>query len=56
MTPTLSEKGKEQFIDVRVKFRVTHSPDTEFHLKKLLTLNGLKGEVVEEDGILTIYQ
>lgn len=48
MNPIYSKQGEEQYVDVRVKFRVKHSPDTEFHLKNLLLLNGLKGQVVGE--------
>ena len=55
MNPIYSKQGEEQYVDVRVKFRVKHSPDREFHLKNLLLLNGLKGEVVEEGDKLVMY-
>lgn len=55
MNPIYSKQGEEQYVDVRVKFRIEHSPNTEFHLKKLLILNGIKGEVVEEGGKLVMY-
>lgn len=55
MQPIYARPGDEQHVDVRVKFRVVHSPNTEFHLKNLLLLNGLKGEVVEEGDKLVVY-
>ena len=47
-----------QELQVTIRFRVEHKPNTEFHLKNLITLNGLKvstKDIVEEDGRLILY-
>lgn len=58
MNTIYSKKGEEQLIEVTIKFKCLHSPNTEFHLKNLLILNGLKvskEDIVEEDGRLMLY-
>ena len=31
-----SQEGQEQYLDIRVKFKVAHSPNTKEHLKQVL--------------------
>lgn len=48
-----------QQLTLTVKFKVEQKPDTEFHLKNLITLNNhyIRGEdIVEEDGKLVYYK
>ena len=47
-----------QELPATIRYRTEHKPNTEFHLKNLLTLNGLKvskEDIVEEDGRLILY-
>ena len=47
-----------QEITLTIRFKVRHSPDIDFHLKKLLTLNNhyiVGSDIKEEDGKL-VYE
>lgn len=47
-----------QELPVTIRFRVKHSPDTQEHLRKLMTLSDTyikTTDVVEEEGRLIIY-
>lgn len=55
---TLSKQGEEQELQVTIRFRVKHSPGSDFHLKKLLQLSNTyikASDVVEDGGKLVIY-
>ena len=50
MDPSIySQEGEEQYLDIRVKFKVLHSPGNKEHLTQVLRAY-LQGKGIEMDG------
>lgn len=50
MEPIYSKEGEEQYLDIRFKFKVKHSPGNKGHLTQLLTSYLSSKGVQLEDG------